>query len=196
MTAFLPSDYEVPAGNERYLKFKKEGKYRFRVLSPAIVGYELWTNHMPVRKLKNEFSTDERESADINKNTGKVSQPAHFWMFAVWHEGTVKILQLNQASIQKQISALVSEEDWGNPMEYDLVVKRDDSGEITQYTVQPAPKKELDSVASAAWKAMTDEGFDLQAIFSGKDPFMTKGHEAKVVTPVATDEINIDDIPF
>ena len=39
MTDFLPKDYELPESERRYAEFE-EGANTFRILTPAIVGYE------------------------------------------------------------------------------------------------------------------------------------------------------------
>lgn len=165
---FLPANYEVPAANERYLKFKEDGDYRFRVLGSAIIGMQLWIDHKPLRKrMDDAFTLEERELADAERMT----IPRHFWAFPVWHDGMVKILQVEQVTIQRAIQGLVSDEEWGDPKNYDIVVSRRKEGSKVSYSVVPKPAAPLSPAGKASWKEALEAGFDLNRLYSGGDPF-------------------------
>lgn len=188
--SFLPTDYEAPAGNNRYMKFK-DGDNRFRVLDSAIVGNELWINKKPVRKrMTDPFTRDQLESADTDRE-GNPSRAKHFWAFPVIDssDSTVKILEITQRSVQDALRVIVQDPDWGSPTGYDLLVKREGSGIETSYSVNPKPAKPLSDAQKATWDAVVEKGFDLDELFISGDPF----------TPhlkTSVEEINIDDIPF
>lgn len=194
---FLPANYETPTANEAYLRFKEEGEYRFRILSPATLGNELWVDHKPIRKPMNEeFTREERENADTDQD-GNPGTPKHFWAFAVWHEGRVKILQLNQVTIQREIATLVRDDDWGNPKEYDIVVTRSKDSKKVSYSVLPKPAKPLTDEQVSAWEEAEEKGFNLEALFIGADPFTASPKKTvKKTAKPEEKEINIDDIPF
>ena len=186
---FLPDSYEAPAGSNKYMKFK-DGNNEFRVLGNSIVGMELWINKKPVRHLMSQpFTRDELEQADTNDD-GSVRRPKHFWAFPVIDmvDSTVKVLEVTQKSVQDALRVYVEDSDWGDPKEYNVLVKRGGSGLETSYNVIAKPKKELSPDEKVSWEDVKKKGFDVKELFTSGDPF----------SPVTkkSDEINIDDIPF
>jgi hypothetical protein len=162
--SFLPDKYEMPEALTGYMKFKP-GENKFRVLSSAIVGYETWTEDKEGNRKPTRFKMGEKIPVD------KVgTDPKHFWAFVVWNysEEKVQVLEITQKGIMKSIQSLVSDEDWGDPNEYDIVVTREGEGLDTEYQVNPKPKKELDSGIVRFYK---DLKINLDALFEGKDPF-------------------------
>lgn len=174
--SFLPKDYKVPEGESRYYKFE-EGENRFRVLDSAIVGYELWVEGKPIRKLRKEdFTASELKNADINKFSGNRKIPMHFWFFPIFDYKTknVRLLEVTQISIMRGMNDFLNDEDYGsNPKEYDFVVTRDESSDKVEYRVKAKPPKPLEA---GIMKLYEDMEIDLQAIFKGEDPF-GKGEE-------------------
>jgi hypothetical protein len=163
---FLPQDYEAPksqGGN--YMKFQ-DGENRFRVLSSAIVGYEYWNNeNKPVRS-KEPFT--ETPNAKMNQD-GRVSIK-HFWAFVVWNvkEEKLQVLEVTQAGIQQSITTFVSNEDWGDPKQYDILINREGEGIETRYTVTPCPHKPLDQEIAELYAGTQ---VNLNALYEGQDPF-------------------------
>lgn len=160
---WLPSGYEVPeSSGSRYFKFKKEAN-KFRVLSAPVLGYEFWNLEGKPVRLKDvpEVTPDNMREGDKIK---------HFWAFAVWNYDakSVQILEITQASIQRQIEDLVTNDDWGTPQDYDITVNATGDGLKREYTVQPSPHKEVPEDARKAYKSTP---VDLEAFFSGGDPF-------------------------
>ena len=189
---FLPENYTPPSASGKYMKLK-DGENRFRVLDKAIVGNELWVNHKPVRKPMNEkFTTDELEQADTNED-GSVRRPKHFWAFPVidMADSTVKILEVTQKGIQDAIAIYDQDADWGDPKNYDLLIKREGSGLETSYSVIAKPAKSLSDVQKKMWNDVTEKGFDLHELFVSGDPFTPASKPQS-----SLQEINIDDIPF
>lgn len=187
MNDFLPPNYELPASGGRYMKLQK-GENRFRVLGSAIIGYEYWKEHegkrSPVRvRMGQKVSTDDLESSDGNPLK-------HFWAFPVWDysDNSVKVLEITQKGIQKELTALVQDEDWGGPTAYDVTVRKDGEGMETTYSTNPKPKKELTGEQKAAWKETLDAGFNLNALFDGGDPFTAGIDIEEVIPPAASRE--------
>jgi hypothetical protein len=171
--SFLPDGYEVPKTSKGgYMKFLK-GDNAFRILSKPIVGYENWKDGKPVRFRM----TDTLPSAsDFDNDKHK-----HFLGLLVWNynDSAINILQLTQRSIQNEISALAKDEDWGDPLSYDIKVTRTGDGLSTEYSVSPKPHKALSKDIK---EAMKNTPVDLDALYSAENPFN--------VEPVA------DDLPF
>ncbi len=159
---FLEPTYEKPGRGNKYFKFI-QGDNTFRVLSPAITGWEDWTpDKKPVRtKDKPQFPIVE----------GKY--PKHFWAFAVfdYKDTSIKLMQITQAGIQDELYNLVTNKDWGDPKNYDVTIKRTGEGMDTKYSVIPSPPSVLgaDIVALYSKTKVT-----LEKLFENGDPFEDK----------------------
>lgn len=161
---FLPENYTAPQAAGGYMKLK-DGDNRFRILSRPIIGWEDWIDKKPVRYPMSEKPTKPHDPTKPIK---------HFWAMVVWNctEEKVQILEITQSTIQGAIQNLSKDEDWGNPMEYDIKVKRTGDGMETKYTVNPAPKAKISKEIQEALVAKGD--INLMALFTGDDPFSTK----------------------
>jgi hypothetical protein len=185
MSDFLPTDYKVPEPSGKYMKLK-QGENRFRVLSPAIVGYEGWTEPQggkPIRKRVGDvFNTTEVDPETIK----------HFWAFFVWNfdEKKVQVLQLTQSTVMKPIASLSKNKNWGDPKGYTLVVEKSGEKLETKYIVNPEPPMPLEKEAVDVWDKIKGK-VDLEVLFKGGDPFGDEKVEKDTNT-----EIKAEDIPF
>lgn len=164
MDNFLPQDYKEPQGN--YLKLPI-GRTQLRILSSAVIGWEYWNKeNKPVRQ--KEAYKGVPADAGTDTQTGKIKKPQHFWAFVVWNYGAeqVQLMQITQKSLQSSIRALIEDPSWGNPKEYDIVITKSGSGFDTDYKVMPSPKSKAPEVDISY--------INLQALFSGADPFAGK----------------------
>ena len=161
--SFLPDKYEIPEGSRKYMRLE-EGKTKLRIVSSAIVGWEWWTDtpeggRKPVRvKSKEEVKQDDAK---------------HFWAFVVWNYETesFQIMEVTQKTIMHSVNALVADEAWGNPNEYDIVITRKGKALDTEYTVMPNPKKEFkEDTAELA-------NINLEALYENEDPFASENVE-------------------
>jgi len=106
-------------------------------------------------------------------------------------------------SIFSQIADLT--EEWGDPTEFDIIVRRKGSGmQDTEYSVVPvknptAPTKEQEAEADkidllnatkGKWLREYEEDGELPA------PIYSEAEEDKVVEPTEGEPISLDDIPF
>ena len=186
---FLPNEYEVPtsSGASSYMKFQ-EGANKFRILGPAITGYEYWTTeNKPVRSPKPFPSTP-----DIKTNPdGSPQSIKHFWAFPVWNyqESAVQVLEITQATIQRGLKIKIDNRE-GNATGNDFIVTKTGKGMETEYDVDVSDPKPLsDEIA----KAFMAKPINLQALFTGGDPFAKEGGNQ---SNTATESINVDDIHF
>jgi len=166
---FLPknedgTEYEVPVeGN--YMRFE-QGDNKFRILSDAVIGWEGWVEEggkpVPKRFVMDEKPIDLREFDNQRIN--------HFWAFVVWNYQAkrVQILQITQKGIMKSVETLTKDEDWGSPLEYDIVINRDGEGLKTKYETNPKPKKELGLSEEDVFRS---NSIELEKLFEGKNPF-------------------------
>lgn len=159
---FLPPNYKLPEGSG-YLKFA-QGKTKFRFLSSLVTGWEYWRNSSegkpePVRSREEPKDTSDGQ---INEKSGKVDV-RHFWSAVVWDYASesVVIAQITQKGIQKYITNLLNDSDWGNPKGYDIVVTREGEGLATKYSVSASPHKEVAPEVLVAYK---DANIDLEKL--------------------------------
>ncbi len=195
---FLPSDYKVPS-TSNYMKFKADDN-RFRVLSKPIMGWEYWTDNEDGKRSPNRVRKQEELPANVQNSTVREKQAKHFWAFVVWNysENRVQILELTQKSIMKAVETLSSDDDWGSPFDYDIVVKKEGDGLDTEYQTNPKPKKELDEEIIKVFKSLN---VVLEALYDGDDPFASneKVEEVEEDKPekiLKEEVVDPNDLPF
>jgi len=165
---FLPDDYQAPERNEGGAYFKpKKGDSKIRILSQPIVGYQYWNDqNKPVRSKKHPGNPADRRIND----QGKPEPIKFFWACVIWvaESESVAIWEFTQGSIQRAIENLNDSDEWGDPREYDLTVKRSGDGLETEYAVIPSPPKPLSEAVKQAYSAAN---IDLTALYRGENPF-------------------------
>lgn len=157
---FLPPDYELPSSAHNYMKLQ-DGENKFRILARPVIGWLDWKDKKPIRYPMNGAKP---QPVDPTKPV------KHFWAFPVWNynESSVQVLEITQASIQAKISNLAKDEDWGDPLQYDLKVTRSGAMLETKYDINPVPAKPLSEEIKAAFRA---KPCNLEALFENGDPF-------------------------
>lgn len=160
---FFPTeDYKVPE-TSNYMKLT-EGEHTFRVLSSAIVGYEYFNKeNKPVRS-KEPF---DNFPEDIKKD-GRVN---HFWAFVIWNYNAkrIQIMEITQKTIMTPLKALIDNEKWGNPKNYDITITRKGTTmNDTEYAVMPNPHSPIaDDIADAFLGVKVN----LEALYANGEPF-------------------------
>lgn len=178
----------------------EKGENKFRILSDqALIGYEYWTpENKPVRL--REFP--ETQPEDMRED----SKMKEFWAFIVWDykDKKVKILELTQTSVKEQLQTYVDDPDFGEPMGFDVVVKRTGDGLDTKYSTIAKPPTDIPKEALEAYKP---EDINLEALFDGEDPFAVSvatsiSANVKRTTSVDTskklkneEKVEIEDLP-
>lgn len=158
---FFPEGYSVPESNGNYFKFEQNAN-RFRIMSAPTIGWVYWTvDKKPIR------SREYPENMKDARPDGKVK---HFWALVVWNYKVKKlqILELTQATIQRNIEELVLNEDYGDPTGYDITITKKGEGLDTEYTLVPHPPKGRPIEAVTAFRKVS---INLEALYSGADPF-------------------------
>ncbi len=160
MTTFLPKGYKAPEGSSTFMKLQ-EGANRFRIMSDAVIGWEGWKDNKPFRREGAEINiTADEVDTDQKYKKPKIS---HFWAFKVYDytDGSVKILEITQKTIMKAIQALVEDDDWGDPKNYDISITRTKEGERTSYSVKSYPPKAISPDIEEAVEASELDPMDL-----------------------------------
>jgi len=186
--AFLPKGYEVPKAPSRYLK-PTDGQIKFRVISDAIFGFEYWTKdkdgkNKPVR-LKD---APKEKPADVRlEDDGSYSVKPFLAFTAIdrW-DNLIKVVTITQSGVMKQIESYFNSEDWGDPKNYDLAITGTGQGKERRYTTIAIPPKPLTDDEK---KLISENPVNLNALFSGGDPF-----DSKIVKP--EEEVKLADVPF
>ena len=160
--SFLPTNYKVPKAPSRYLKFE-DGQNKFRIISDVTMGYEYWNaDNKPVRmkEYPEQMPVDIRDDSKIK----------HFWAFIVIDrkDNMIKICEITQATIMRNIQDLVVNPDWSDPKEYDITISKTGESLETKYTVQPSPHKEI---TGTEMELINKTPVNLEALFEGTDPF-------------------------
>ena len=183
MSDFLPEGYTVKSTSDNYMKLKT-GDNRFRIMTPPILGYEYWVDNENGRKPVRSHMDEVPEISDLpNADPAELK---HFWAMVVWNYqmNKVQILEITQKGIQKAITELNRDKDWGSPVGsngYDIVVNKTGEQKETKYNVIPKPQKPL---TADILKAVSEVKIDLNALYSGADPFQsTATVEDKAVMP-------------
>ena len=163
--SFLTKDYKIPT-ELKYFKFQN-GENNFRVMSSAIVGFLYWTEDKKPVRLKEMWK---KKPADIKVEANGSYSTKPFWAFVVWsyENSKIQIMEITQTTIMFPVKALVDNEKWGNPAEYDITITREGEGLKTKYTIVPNPKTEVQKKIMDAYK---ETPVNLEALFDGADPF-------------------------
>jgi len=191
MSSFLPTDYELPQSGSKYMKLS-EGENVFRILSPAITGWEYWEGSGQDRKPIRVRTKDEVPEKYLNTKDWQ-QRANHFWAFVVWNRNAeeVQILELKQKELMRAIKGFVENKKWGDPTHYDLTITKAKTGsdaKDVEYTVIPDPKEVLDPDIFEYYKNL---GVNLKALYDGTDPF---GGEVSKAT-VQEDEVEEESEP-
>lgn len=165
---FLPENYEVPQKAGKYFK-PKQGENRIRILASPILGNVGWVNG-PDGKRKAIRKPMEDSFEGINLlDEGKIQ---HFWALPIWNydEGRIQVWEMTQSTVQTSLKEYSQDPDWGDPLEYDITIKKTGEQLDTKYSVIAKPKSPLSTEAEEAWADIRRK-FNLDALFNGDDPF-------------------------
>ena len=184
MNDFLPKGYETPASEQNYMEFE-EGTNTFRVLSPAIVGYEWFEDTGDGGRVPRRVRTEEEIPTEVINAVNDRDRAKHFWAFTVYNYNTksIQVLKLKQKTIQRAIEAYTNNPKWGNPQRYDLIVEKVKTGSRdwdVEYTVIPEPPTPLDAGIAELAKFVPVR---LEAMYKGEDPFAVTDREEEKPTP-------------
>lgn len=169
LDSMFPEGYKAPTGDSQFMKLK-DGDNKFRVLTPAVIGWEGWRNNKPFRVpfVIGQDCPIKDDEVDFDQTYGK-PKINHFWAFTIWNYGEkkVQVLEITQKTIMRAIENYYIVEDWGDPRYYDLNIKRDKVGDKISYSVIPTPPKPLSKEATEAFESSK---VDLSKLFSGEYP--------------------------
>jgi hypothetical protein len=85
---------------------------------------------------------------------------------------TIKVLELTQKGLIKELDGISQEEDYADLNAWDFTITRKGLSLNTEYTLRPAPRKKgFDEKIAEAWSAAQADGYDITRLIGGGNPF-------------------------
>ena len=85
---------------------------------------------------------------------------------------SIKVLELTQKGLIKELDQVSQEEDYANLTEWDFTITRTGLQLNTEYNLRPAPRKKgFDEKIAEAWSDAQEDGYDLTRLIGGGNPF-------------------------
>ncbi|MFZ9656126.1 MAG: hypothetical protein ACO29V_10785 [Limnohabitans sp.] len=166
---------------------------RFAPLGTAsLTGWEAWLTTSEGKRKPCRFNDEptvselseraKSEGGSFTDQYGNPSKPKLFIAFFVWNyeHQQVQLFQASQSSIVEQLENQLSDQEVAEDMEsWDLELTRAGTGLDTRYTLMLKPGRRKrggkltaeGASAQAAWEAAEAEGYNLEALLTGGDPF-------------------------
>lgn len=190
--AFLSSKASKAAsgggGTGGYLSVSKLGDgefYKVAIVSPnPLEFWEVWGEDDAGSKKPFRFA-EEPSAEDIKSELGDYRQRMNYEQTALeapkfviaffvydYADEKIKVFSVPQKTVIREIDKLSQDEDYGNLHEWDLKFKRDGLKMNTVYSILPVPRAEnMVAKIDAAWRTAQDDGYDLQQLLVGGNPF-------------------------
>lgn len=148
MTNFLPDNYELPTTETNFTKFEKDKTTRIRILESwldqdCIVYYEYFQDQWDWKTKPIRSTTKFTETPWINAK----SQVKEVWSFKVFNYETqgIQICSVSQKGIKEAIMGYIKDDDFWNPLWYDLKISRTGEWLETKYWVIATPPKPFET---------------------------------------------------
>lgn len=192
----LPKNYETPkSGPGLYTKFE-EGETEIMICDTAIFGSEYWTtDNKPVRS-PNHIKWDDMKNPKLNEN-GQPRDAKFFMAMPVWNvtHGCFQVMEITQTTIMTVLEYLDQSDKWPDPIYgFTISINRKGKELDTEYSVQGnPPNAETEIVADKAARAYEEakkNGFKIERLYNGGDPFKPSEYEA-----AKESELGPDDLP-
>ena len=175
-------------GGGGYLTASKLGdgeSFRFAILSEEPLEYHTVWGENPEGQKKPFRFLSEPSPSDIQAELGDFEQRMNYEgtalekpKFAVstfvfdYSSETVKVLEIGQKGLMKELDALSQSEDYSNLPEWDFTISRSGMKLNTEYRIVPGPRKKgMQEKIDAAWSEAESKGYNLQALIVGESPF-------------------------
>ena len=142
-------------------------------------GEDSESNKKPFRFVSEPTPSDiEAEMGDFKPRLNYEGTAVEKPKFAVccfvfeYQSETVKVLEIGQKGLLKEIDALSQSEDYENLQEWDFVLSREGMKLNTVYRIVPGPRKKgMQEKIDAAWSEAQQKGYDLNQLLVGGSPF-------------------------
>lgn len=99
--------------------------------------------------------------------------PAKFAMAAPvynFENGSVQVMSLTQKGLIREMDKLSQMEDYKDILAWDFVLEKEGTGLNTSYSLRIVPPRNR-KIIEEAWSKASDEGFDINRLMTGGNPF-------------------------
>jgi|SRR6478609_1133694 len=137
---FIPED-AMSGGDGKFLNIKDEAENTIRIISKPVIGWVNWEEDEDEKRIPKRYPIDEEPEATDEEN-----KPRKFIAVVCvdrMDDDKIKVCEITQQGIIKQLSALADNPKWGQPFSYDIAITRKGEGKKSRYTVTPEPKSPL-----------------------------------------------------
>ena len=157
---------------------------RFAIVSENPLEYHTVWGELDGQKKPFRFSAEPSPS-DIQAELGDFEQRMNYEgtalekpKFAVscfvfdYQSETIKVLEIGQKGLNKELDSLSMSEDYANLQDWDFTISRTGMKLNTEYRLVPGPRRKgFDDKIKAAWDEAQKKGYDLNKLLIGESPF-------------------------
>lgn len=148
---FLPNDYVEPS-NSDYVKFD-EWTHKLRLLTSPVFISTLREDYVDDKgKTRRRVTRKKLSKASDLQKWHKLA-----WLCVCYNywENVIQLREVSQKNIRDQITTLCRDDDFGNPLAYDIKVTRKGMWQNdTSYTVQWLPKADVPEDVQKAYNSL------------------------------------------
>jgi hypothetical protein len=90
-------------------------------------------------------------------------------------DSKIKVFEMTQKTLIKELDKLCNDDDYSEIAAWDLKINRTGLKMNTEYSILPSPRKKgSQDQIDAAWKVAQDQGYDINQLLVGGNPFGEK----------------------
>ncbi len=90
-------------------------------------------------------------------------------------DSKIKVFEMTQKTLIKELDKLCNDDDYSDIAAWDLKINRTGLKMNTEYSILPSPRKKgSQDQIDAAWSAAQDQGYDINQLLVGGNPFGEK----------------------
>ena len=140
---------QTNSNTSNFLKLEK-GQTELLIVSDTIQGHQAWMENNTCIKQRDEFQLPiegikmvDKKDKDGNIIGQEPDRPQFFWATVVYNFSSKRfeVAQFTQATIRKELRALVENDKWGDPTrKYTVTIGKTGEGFQTRYSLTPNPK--------------------------------------------------------
>lgn len=159
---------------------------RFVIMSEEpLEAWTVWGENPEDKKPKPFRFVSEPSPSDIEAELGDFTQRQNYDKTGVekpkfsvscfvysYESETIKVLEISQKGLMREIDALSQSEDYENLGDWDMTISRTGVKLNTEYRITPAPRRKgFQEKVEAAWSEAQEKGYDLKQLLVGGSPF-------------------------
>ena len=157
----------IPSGEDKKIRFFGQpitGKFVWLDPEPGSdKGKPVYWEVMP-KELPSNIQLDTK--------TNKPKAPTSFVKAVVWDydEEMFRILTITQKGLLGDLKKYYTDEDWGDPRNYNVKIGREEAKPYTKYTFTPSSKSKVSQEIQDKWNSFGSK-INLNAIYDNNNPY-------------------------